>query len=280
MAMRMTPNVVAAAAILTTAWVAGCGATTAPSATSTEAASADADTGQFVVTYEDADTPDAVAGKQFMQDHRVLEDLAADGTDLLKLPKDIPLHGKQCGEANAFWEPETQSMIICYEDASGALDIFTKAGDPDPVKSAENIELATFFHEMGHMAIDVYDLPVTGREEDVADQLAAFLLLQPDDDGRLDPDNVQAVVDAAREYDAWSQMDGAEIDETAFADSHSMNLTRKYNLLCWLYGADPDGQADLVSSGQLPKDRADGCDDEWRKLDRAWYTLLEPHLKD
>mgnify|MGYP002652224797 CR=1 FL=1 len=33
------------------------------------------------------------------------------------------------------------------------------------------------------MAITIYDLPITGREEDVADQLAAYVLLQPDESG-------------------------------------------------------------------------------------------------
>src|SRR6185295_2240523 len=35
-----------------------------------------------------------------------------------------------------------------------------------------------FYHELGHALIDIYDLPVTGREEDAVDQLATVMLLE------------------------------------------------------------------------------------------------------
>ncbi len=52
-----------------------------------------------------------------------------------------------------------------------------------------------------------------------------------------------------------------------------------YNLECWVYGADPVGNADLVKNGSLPQDRADGCEDEYAKLSSSWDTLLGPYLK-
>ena len=66
----------------------------------------------------------------------------------------IPLVGKQCDEANAYWSPDNKSVTICYEDAANALDIYAKAGDADPTASAINSEIATFYHETGHMVID------------------------------------------------------------------------------------------------------------------------------
>jgi hypothetical protein len=246
--------------------------------TSSDAGDAQPGNGRMVVSYDDATTPEAKAGKKLLQDHHVLEDLAAAANELLVLPYDIPLRGVQCDEPNAFWSPADQTMLICYEESDLSLQIFTKAGDADPVTSAVNTTVATFFHEMGHMTINIYDLPATGREEDVADQLSAFLLMQPDENGKLDPENVQAVIDSAREFDAYGKLRG-ELDEDAFADSHSIDQARKYNLLCWVYGADPEGRADLVSSKQLPEGRAGNCESEWDRLSHAWSTLLEPHLK-
>lgn len=52
-----------------------------------------------------------------------------------------------------------------------------------------------------------------------------------------------------------------------------------YNLECWVYGADPSGNADLVTDGLLPQDRADGCEDEYQKLSDAWDELLAPYFK-
>jgi hypothetical protein len=169
-------------------------------------------------------------------------------------------------------------MTICYEDIADGVDIYTAAGDKDPLASAVNSEIATFYHETGHMVVDLYELPATGREEDVADQLAAYILLTPGPDGKLDPGSVQAVKDFARAFEAYSQRRG-EIDQNTFADTHSLDETRMYNLECWVYGADPDSNADLVNDGLLPEDRADRCADEYAQLSAAWDTLLGPYLK-
>jgi len=234
--------------------------------------------GRMILTYEPATSEDAIRGRDLLRDDRLLEDLADGINESLKLPLDIPLIGMQCDEANAYWSPDDDSMTICYEDAAEALDIYTRAGDSDPAESAINSEIATFYHETGHMAIDLYELPITGREEDVADQLAAYVLLTPGDDGQIDPDSVQAVKDFAREFGGYSDEKGA-IDEGQLADVHSLDKTRMYNLECWVYGADPDGNADLVDSGLLPEDRAEGCEDEYQKLSDAWSTLLAPYFK-
>ncbi|WP_370331969.1 DUF4344 domain-containing metallopeptidase [Mycolicibacterium hippocampi] len=270
--------------------VVGCGgaqqqpeATTSPPGNSTAPSAADeggapADDGVMTFTYEDAESPEAIAGRTLMQDNQLLEDLSDDINEGLMLPTDVALLGAQCDEANAFWDPEDQSITLCYEDAALAQEIFTEAGDPDPVASALNSEYATFYHEVGHMVISIYELPATGREEDVADQLAAYVLLQPDDGGEPDPESVQAVKDFARTFSASGDQ-RVELSPEDFADVHSLDETRVFNLQCWIYGSNPDANGDLVASGELPADRADGCEDEWILLDRSWSTLLEPYFK-
>jgi hypothetical protein len=234
--------------------------------------------GTMIVTYDDAQSPEAINGRTLMQDNRLLEDLADDINQTLNLPRDIALHGSQCDQANAFWDASADTITICYEDADLSQRIFTEAGDADPDASAMNSEYATFYHEVGHMAISVYDLPVTGREEDVADQLAAYILLTPDDTGQIDPESVQAVKDFARSF-AASGAQRTELDSDDFADVHSLDEQRVYNLECWIYGSDPEANTDLVSDGQLPEDRASGCQEEWIQLDQAWSTLLDPYFK-
>lgn len=54
---------------------------------------------------------------------------------------------------------------------------------------------------------------------------------------------------------------------------------RMSNMVCWAYGADPEDTGDVVAAGLLAEGRADGCDDEFQKLDRAWSTLLDPYEK-
>lgn len=235
--------------------------------------------GTMTAVYKDATSPEAVTGKKLLQSEHLLEDLADSINSSLKLPVDVPVIGEQCDVANAFWSPDDKTITICYEDAADALDIYTKAGDPDPYASTINSEIATFYHETGHMVISLYDLPTTGREEDVADQLAAYVLLSPGPDGKLDPGAVQAVKDFAREFEGYSLQKGGEIDDGQLADTHSLDRARMYNLECWVYGADPVGNADLVNDGLLPEDRADGCEGEYQKLSSSWDALLGPYLK-
>lgn len=235
--------------------------------------------GSMIADYGPADSPSAIAGRDLMKSQHLLEDMADSINGSLKLPQDVPLMGKQCDTANAFWDPSSKAMTICYEDAADALDIYTKIGDPDPTAAAVNAEWATFLHETGHMVIDLYQLPAVGREEDAADQLAAYILLTPGPDGKIDPESVKAVKDFAREFKEYDARDGDKVTQEQLADVHSMNLTRMYNLECWVYGADPTGNTDLVQSGELPADRADGCPDEYQKLSDSWSALLSPYLK-
>lgn len=213
-----------------------------------------------------------------MERTHFLDDLAASVTESFRLPFDVPVVGTECGEANDYWNVEEKKLVMCYEDVDESIRVFTEAGDPDPDDTARRIGIASFFHELGHMAIDIYDLPVTGREEDVADQLSAYELLSPDDDGKVDEDYVQAARDIAREYTVLSA-EGGELEKEAFADVHTLDQARAYNFECWIYGSDPKANADIVENGSLPEDRAEGCEEEWDQLTRGWGTLLDPHLR-
>ncbi|BBX10371.1 DUF4344 domain-containing metallopeptidase [Mycolicibacterium aichiense] len=242
-----------------------------------DTASSDAG-GKMIVTYDDATSPEAQNGKKLLQDNTVLEDLADDINQSLKLPRDIPLHGSQCDQANAFWSPSQKTITICYEDADLGEKIFTKAGDKDPVASAIGSEDATFYHETGHMAITLYDLPITGKEEDAADQLAAYILLTPGDNGKADAESLKAITNFARAFQA-SAAARTELGAADMADVHSLDQQRVYNLQCWIYGSNPDANTDMITDGGLPQERAQGCADEWKQLSHAWSTLLDEHWK-
>jgi Putative metallopeptidase len=244
-----------------------------------ETGGADASGGKMIVTYDDATSPDAQNGKKLLQDNKALEDLAADINQSLKLPIDIPLHGSQCNQPNAFWDPNKKSVTICYEDADLSQKIFVRAGDQDPDASAIGAEDATFYHEAGHMAIALYNLPITGKEEDAADQLAAYILLTPADNGKVDAESVQAVKDFARTFAAYAELKAQMGRAVNMADVHSLDQQRVYNLQCWIYGSNPDANADIVSGGGLPQDRAKRCPDEWKQISHAWSTLLDEHWK-
>ncbi len=130
-----------------------------------------------------------------------------------------------------------------------------------------NATTFVFFHELGHALVDAYDLPVTGREEDAVDQLSVLLLADGSEEGE------QTVLDAAR---LLLQQAGAELDELAFADEHSLDHQRFYNIICLLYGQNQEKFASLVKDGTLPEARAERCSDEFARADKAWDALLAP----
>lgn len=233
--------------------------------------------GRMLVTYEPADSAATNAGRDLLRSEQLLEDLASGVNDTLKLPYNIRLIGRPCGEANAFWSQANRSVTLCYELVDETQNLFNAIDDPEPVTSTINVMISVLFHEMGHMLIDIYHLPITGREEDAVDQLATFLILGPE--GRVDPEAAHAIRDVAVKFAANAALRGEAIDEGTLADVHALDESRMYNELCWLYGADPIHNADLVDNRVLPEDRARGCVSEYKNIADSWGRLLEPYVK-
>ncbi|MEU8896440.1 DUF4344 domain-containing metallopeptidase [Nocardia sp. NPDC048505] len=233
--------------------------------------------GRFVAEYREAGSESAVRGKELATRHRVLERFAEEADSFFILPRDVPIIGRQCDEENAYWDPQEGRIEFCYEFLD-SMDRFAAAHDGG--SPAERTRLLTavasmiFYHETGHMAIDLFGLPATGREEDAADQLATLVLLStPDHSGGAD-----AV--AAAEYWWSGAADPADLDSGSFADVHALDAVRGYNLLCWVYGSDPDAYPAIVAPrGPLPTARAAGCPSEYQHMRSAWNTLLASHVK-
>jgi hypothetical protein len=129
-----------------------------------------------------------------------------------------------------------------------------------------------FFHEIGHALVDVLELPITGREEDAVDQLSAWLLIDNEDGD-------DAVLNGALSFEVASR-ETDEVTEDDFADEHSLNEQRVYNMLCWVYGSNPDKYGAMVEDELLPAARAERCEGEYRQLDRSWSRLLEDHVRE
>lgn len=232
--------------------------------------------GTMSVEYEDATTPRRSAAVSCCRTPGTRR--PGRGGDLV-VPSALrhPAGRPQCDEANDYWDPDDKKVIMCYEDVDES-EIFDDGDHPDVNATARRMVVASFYHELGHMAVDIYQLPATGRQEDVADQLAAYELLAPDDDGTIDPDYVQAAKDFATEWRIYAKRDG-QPDKDALADPHTPNEARMYNILCWIYGSDPDSQGAMITEEGLPQDRADRCETEWKTLSNAWSELLAPHLE-
>jgi hypothetical protein len=216
---------------------------------------------------ESAATSAAVADEE-----KSLEEAAAALNKMFSLPHDIFIGFDECDEPNAFYDPEKKQVTVCYELVEDLYEAFKGEykTDEELDEVVGNATTFIFFHEVGHALVDAYDLPITGREEDAVDQLSVLVIADGSDDGD------QTVLDAARSFTGETQ---AELDELAFADEHSFDRQRFYNIICLLYGRNEQKFAALVEDGTLPEGRAGRCADEYARADKAWDALLAPYVK-
>jgi Putative metallopeptidase len=177
------------------------------------------------------------------------------------------------GEADAFYDENV--ITICYEYVDELWhNMPKKTAIPGfaPFDTVVGPFVDTSLHEFAHSLIDVFNLPVLGREEDAADQIAAYTYLQlgPVEARRLVMGTAYAYLsEAKRERSPSSKK---------FSDEHGTPEQRAYNLMCIAYGADTKLFGDLVSKGYLPKERADQCEEEYEQIQDAVEILIQPHV--
>jgi hypothetical protein len=233
------------------------------------------DTGDFIVQYEETSNEDYQQMEAIFKETRLLEDTVKELNGVFSLPANVPVVLRECGEVNAFYDPETGQISLCYELVEHYSEIFMADAQTDEEQEEAGTSVAsatmfTFFHEMGHSLIDIYDLPITGREEDAVDQLATLILLQGGEEGE------NSAIDGANSFVGEEEQ---EMDDLAFWDEHSLDDQRFYNILCWIYGKDPEGYQYLVEDETLPANRAERCPAEYNRLSRSWESLLDPYVK-
>ncbi|HWT15834.1 MAG TPA: DUF4344 domain-containing metallopeptidase [Patescibacteria group bacterium] len=203
----------------------------------------------------------------------LLADIAKELNGVIALKVTLGLRFAECGEANAYYDAETREVSVCYELIESYYESMADTYDTEDEldDAVAGAFLFVFFHEIGHALVDVLDVPITGREEDAVDQLSAWVLLDGEEGDK-------AVLDAAISFYAGDEAEQA-VDQGSFADEHSLDQQRFYNMICWVYGSDPEGYAVLVDDGHLPAGRAERCEGEYAQLDRSWTRLLKSHLK-
>lgn len=128
-------------------------------------------------------------------------------------------------------------------------------------------------HEIGHGFVDLYDIPVLGREEDAADRFATWWMA-PDGEGQDGTDAIAAM----EWWLASAKTSGLSREQLAWWDEHGIDEQRGFQIACLLYGADPARFAAAADAG-LPEERRQSCVDEAHRNDRAWTRLLADGLR-
>jgi hypothetical protein len=199
----------------------------------------------------------------------VLEEVSDALNNRFQMPKNIPIKLTECDEVNAFYSPGEGSISFCYEMLAYLANAFVRDGVWTQEQQEDVLGAVRFIlmHEIGHALVDLLDLPVTGREEDVADQLAVVMLVEGGEKG----------ANAALAGASALQPASTSFDDTDFADEHSLGPVRLFNVACWIYGSEPRKYQWMVAQNVLPEDQAVRCPSEFERMSKAWYRLLAPH---
>ena len=103
----------------------------------------------------------------------------APGLDkMFRFPRPLTITFEECGTVNAFYDPKAHAVRLCHEIFDDTVKRFTADGQSsaEAVKKMRGTLVFVFFHELSHALVGELGLPITGRGEDAADELATLLL--------------------------------------------------------------------------------------------------------
>lgn len=144
------------------------------------------------------------------------------------------------------------------------------------VEFALNNSTFVLQHEIGHLFVGEFDLPVLGKEEDAADSLASVMLLSQENDS-----SNQALRDAADGWYLSEYAKGDQYEDSDFYDEHSLDLQRSFAVVCLMVGAKPDLFGEVADEYEIDPERQERCQFDYQQAVNSWVQLLAPReVKD
>ena len=251
-------------------------------------ASAVQDNGDFYVVYGTSDNyPDYEEWiKNGMNNTPNFFDQRVDWLNqTFKLPYDVPIFFYECGKTSAYYHPIANGIVICYElvnDWYNKMNFAyrTASGGNDYVNYATlNVVDYVLLHELGHAFIDIYDLRITGLEEDAADQFIVYMLTRTNwTNHNVAQDEIifASVIWELSHSDFYQSKPFVSFQPSSFVDTHSLNIQRFHNLACWTYGSNHPDTKELLGSSFLLESRIPFCAHEYNQIVNAWDNHIFP----
>ena len=185
---------------------------------------------RFVVRFEPANNSTAGLIRDKFMREGIFAEVLDELSEQIALPADFPIIFGHCSEVNAYYAPSERAVHMCYE----LIEMYNTSyegltgdskqvlGWADQSSVLTGTTLFILLHEIGHAMTDIFDLPITGREEDAVDQFATTILIEADEE-----------VDAFEERPSRLALLGAqfflalssapnEITRNVFANEHAL----------------------------------------------------------
>ncbi|MGE5259531.1 MAG: DUF4344 domain-containing metallopeptidase [Actinomycetota bacterium] len=223
---------------------------------------------RVVVDYIEPRSEDLQGVYERMKRSGVLEELAQFLAPV-RLPTTLRIWAIECyqdAELLAYYSEQEHAIHFCYEfvdrlEKSRPADVTEEGFVPAQVFLGAMVGL--LLHETGHAFVDLLKVPVFGREEDAADQIAEFIALQ------FDKDLAETVTKGA----GWLWLTDARtmLYLDYYAEVHSTSMERFLSYLCLGYG-----NKDLAD--KFLKARAPRCRDEYQQVEKAFVKTILPYV--
>jgi hypothetical protein len=242
--------------------------------------------GKAVPFYRDTSHPALVPLLDAVKRAQLAERMAAVVNGTLRMKSNLGVGFASCGRENAFYDRSRHAVVVCLEflqlvatTAKNDTEFMMKMPREQFAKGIDGLVWSVYFHELAHALIDINGIPVTGREEDVADQFSFWYAMT-----YLDPKQTPVVTPAIW---FWSRMAKSR-DITALpqdqlkrflADEHSLDDQRVYNLACLMVGMNPQFVSATSRMVQLPQERATKCPHEYQQMQQSMHYSFQKYVK-
>lgn len=251
----------------------GCGGS-GPASSAAGKAGSSSSSGQVRVVWQEPAGEEDAVGYELLQASET-EEVARALAKAFELPHPLLVRGVNGIGGGPVYNPEDNSITLPYGFAALVLEIESK-GNPE-ISSHELGEQAgavnsfILAHEFAHALIANFKLPVLGKEEDAADSISTVLLLHV-------PGGAEYAADAASFWaDFSSRQEPPALAD--YADVHSLDLQRAFDVLCWVAGSSKVSFEDVAELEVLPESRLESCPSEYAQLVSSIEAELKPHLK-
>ncbi len=134
---------------------------------------------------------------------------------------------------------------------------------------AANNSLFVLYHEVGHLLFHQLELPVLGREEDAADNVATWILLN-----KRSEQADRTLADAARGWIYSGVAYKSGDDESDYATGHSLDKQRAYQIVCLMVGMDQKAFRPIADEYRIDTVRQGACNWDYSTVNRSLRALL------